>query len=477
MIENCRFWRNLCWKSQTMPETFEQIIERIAATFEQLLKQLQKHLNNCWNNCRNIWTIVETIVETFEQLLKQLQKHLNNCWNNCRNIWYKFKCSPCNPSPEAFWKHSKYIIYIYIYLYLFNYLSKEIWSLTSVLRIFGRHEVPQQRSLTAKRSHSKEVSQQREPTAKRSHSKQVPQQRSLIARKSWSKEISQQRGLTAKKFHSKEISQQRSPIHLQLSDFVRSLAPKLRFRIFNFQILRDVSHKNFVFTSSRRLAPKLRFHIFNFQILRELSCTKASFSHLQLADFGGMSRTKALFSHLQGSDFEGCLAPKLSLHIFNLQILRDVSHQSFVFTSSTFRFGGDVLHQSFVFTSSTFRFWGSTRTKASFSHLQLSDFQGGLAPKLRFQILFRFWEKSPTKWLFLKVGGCTKWVFCRTKRVWEDGWGSFAVRRVRNTLGCIPYSGIILGSAVCVTFAAGHRKSYWSGCIKVAIVICQQIFL
>jgi hypothetical protein len=34
-------------ESQTMPETFEQIIERIAATFEQLLKQLQKHLNNC----------------------------------------------------------------------------------------------------------------------------------------------------------------------------------------------------------------------------------------------------------------------------------------------------------------------------------------------------------------------------------------------------------------------------------------------
>jgi hypothetical protein len=24
-------------------------------------------------------------------------------------------------------------------------------------------------------------------------------------------------------------------------------------------------------------------------------------------------------------------------------------------------------------------------------------------------------------------------------------------------------------------FAAGHRNPYWSGCIKVAIVICQQI--
>jgi len=27
-----------------------------------------------------------------------------------------------------------------------------------------------------------------------------------------------------------------------------------------------------------------------------------------------------------------------------------------------------------------------------------------------------------------------------------------------------------------VSFAAGHHKSYWNGCIKVALVICQQIF-
>ena len=38
----------------------------------------------------------------------------------------------------------------------------------------------------------------------------------------------------------------------------------------------------------------------------------------------------------------------------------------------------------------------------------------------------------------------------------------------------------LLGAAVaCVillSFAAGPRESYWSVCIKVAIVICQQIF-
>ena len=38
----------------------------------------------------------------------------------------------------------------------------------------------------------------------------------------------------------------------------------------------------------------------------------------------------------------------------------------------------------------------------------------------------------------------------------------------------------LLGAvAVCLillSFAAGHRKSYWSGCIKAVIVICQHIF-
>ena len=52
------------------------------------------------------------------------------------------------------------------------------------------------------------------------------------------------------------------------------------------------------------------------------------------------SSTKASFSHLQLADFEGSLARKLPLHNFNLQILKE------------------------------------TRTKASFSHLQLADFEG-----------------------------------------------------------------------------------------------------
>ena len=40
-------------------------------------------------------------------------------------------------------------------------------------------------------------------------------------------------------------------------------------------------------------------------------------------------------------------------------------------------------------------------------------------------------------------------------------------------------SRLLLAAAACVillSFAAGLRKSYWSGCMKAATVICQQIF-
>jgi len=40
-------------------------------------------------------------------------------------------------------------------------------------------------------------------------------------------------------------------------------------------------------------------------------------------------------------------------------------------------------------------------------------------------------------------------------------------------------SRLLGAAAVCVillSFAGGHRKSYWSGCIKAAITIVQQIF-
>ena len=76
--------------------------------------------------------------------------------------------------------------------------------------------------------------------------------------------------------------------HLHRSDFHRSLAGKLRFQIFNFEILREVSHESFVLTSSTfifegGLTHKLRFHIFNFHFVAEKSPTKSLHSHLQLS--------------------------------------------------------------------------------------------------------------------------------------------------------------------------------------------------
>jgi hypothetical protein len=83
-------------------------------------------------------------------------------------------------------------------------------------------------------------------------------------------------------------------------------------------------------------------------------------------------------------------------------------------------------HKSFVLTSSTFTFCGRSRTKASFSHLPLTLF-----------------ARSCTK-CGLKIAGARNAVFCRTKRVSEDGWGRFAARRLRGSLGC---TGIMVGSA------------------------------
>ena len=140
----------------------------------------------------------------------------------------------------------------------------------------------------------------------------------------------------------------------------------------------------------------------------------------------------ALFGPLAGIIFEGSLAGKLHFHIFNFQVWREVSHESFLCTSSAFRFWGkscklpfhifhfqilrEGSHESFAFTSSTFWFWGKARTKASFSHFQLSDVEGSLARKLRFHIfhfqvlrevlqesfvftsrIFKFWGKSCRK--------------------------------------------------------------------------------
>ena len=117
----------------------------------------------------------------------------------------------------------------------------------------------------------------------------MSQHRSLTAKKSHSKEISQQRSLTAKKFHSKEVSQQRN-----LNVFERSLARKLRFHKLRFhKLCFNIFNAHFL----GRLARKLRFHIFNIYFLRDVSHeSSASFSHLELSLFEGRLARKLRFT-------------------------------------------------------------------------------------------------------------------------------------------------------------------------------------
>ena len=116
---------------------------------------------------------------------------------------------------------------------------------------------------------------------------------------------------------------------------------------------------------------------------------------------------KPLFLHLPFSIFEGSLAWKLRSHIFHFQVIWRKSRTKASFShlqlsllillegslARKLRFDWhlhnchflkEVLHESFVFISSTFTFWGRSRTKASFPHLPLSDSKGSLARKLRF---------------------------------------------------------------------------------------------
>ena len=51
-----------------------------------------------------------------------------------------------------------------------------------------------------------------------------------------------------------------------------------------------------------------------------------------------MPCTKASFSQLQLAGFEGRLTLKLRFHNFNVQFLKDASHESLVFKISAFSF-------------------------------------------------------------------------------------------------------------------------------------------
>ena len=353
-----------------------------------------------------------------------------------------------------------------------------------------RTGMSKQRDVKAKGCQSKGMSKQRDVTAKGCHSKGMTKQTGLIFL-IWT-------------FRLWRKSRTKAPFsHLPFSLLDRNLAQKLLFHIFHFQIVRGSLARKLLFTQGS-LARKLRFHI-HLQILRDASHKRSVFTFAAFR-FWRRSRTNASFAHFPLSDLEGCLARKLRFHICHFQILKEVSHERFVCTSSTFRFWRrSRTHERFVFTFATFRFGGKSRTNASFAHLPLSDLEASLArasfshlPLSDFEtsrtkasfftswtftflelmiFLLKFLQKVLQNRLFLPLASKSGYgaaisdaVACSSIVVCKSAFANRIVMAAWRLLGA---------AAVCVillSFAAGDRTSYWSGCIKVAIVICQQIF-
>ena len=105
--------------------------------------------------------------------------------------------------------------------------------------------------------------------------------------------------------------------------------------------------------------------------------------------FGGKSRTKASFS--QDKTCLGRCVGKLVRRTCETVsvVLGSCSHRprsgtdssGVIFLAWTFKNLKDVSHESVVFTSSNFRFWGKSRTKTWFSHRPPANFDVGSAPQ------------------------------------------------------------------------------------------------
>ena len=203
--------------------------------------------------------------------------------------------------------------------------------------------------------------------------------------------------------------------------------------------LKEVSHKSFVCTSSTVGSWRK-------------SRTKASFSHLQLLEFEGSLARNAFLRDSGIVHFAGktCLAWCVG------KLIRRTLAEHVRFYRDHGRIGRavELPVQASVSQFQLSKFEGSLPRKlraAPFSHLQLLEFEGGLARKLRFHIL-NCWK--------------LKDVYCVLQ---------FSLRRSQCN-GCVKVAwrrGCVRNT---IFFWSWTSLSYLTGCIKVAIVICQQIF-
>ena len=132
------------------------------------------------------------------------------------------------------------------------------------------------------------------------------------------------------------------PFELQFVVFDGCFSRKFRFHHFNLQFLKYDSMS----------LTKFQFHNFDLQFLKNVSHKTFIFTS-SICSFGRMSRTKVSLSHLHLAVFEGCPSQKFRFHMFDLQFLKDVRHESFVCTTSTCSLLKDVSHESFFLASSS----------------------------------------------------------------------------------------------------------------------------
>ena len=129
--------------------------------------------------------------------------------------------------------------------------------------------------------------------------------------------------------------------------------------------------------------------------------------------------------------------------------------------------------------------------------LQLQDCSrnvNGIASGAGGGVADRVLEEVSHEMHFWEIADARNLMFFHTKSVPEPRWSTSAVRRLQDGLVCgssivfcnsVFADRIVMAASrllravaafvILLSFAAGLRESYWSGCMKAATVICQQI--
>ena len=111
---------------------------------------------------------------------------------------------------------------------------------------------------------------------------------------------------------------------------------------------------------------------------------------------------------------------------------------------------------------------GDSDLSADFLNFGAGDFPFKISLKKCFKIVFCFFfalaPRSGFEAAISHAVARTSFVFCNS------------ISPYRIVMAASRLLGVAAACVILWSFAAVHSKSYWTGCIKAAIVICQQIF-